>query len=77
MENEDIQSGQNILNDIKEDSRKEFNNLYGWLDLGLQVAKEIGSPYLEVVELPAINVLTLTSYLSAKVKQIEEQYKTR
>jgi hypothetical protein len=45
------------------------------LDLGLQVSKELGSPYLEVVELPAINVLTIASYLTAKVKQIQQNYK--
>jgi len=75
-EGEDPKADSDILSQINQDAKKEFNRVWGWVDLALNVSKEIQTPYLQCIELPVLHVLTLASYLIAKVKQLESKYKT-
>jgi hypothetical protein len=69
---EDIQS-QRL--DLTQEADKEFNDRFGLLDLAMQVAKESGVSYFEIIEHPSIHVLALSNYLIEKVKKIERENK--
>ena len=74
VEGEDEEDVQQRL-DLTAEADKEFNDRYGLLDLGMQVAKESGVSYFEIIEHPAIHVLGLCTYLIEKVKKIERENK--
>jgi hypothetical protein len=56
---------------LTEEADTEFSKVYGFLDLGMQVARESGVSYFEIIEQPCVHVLALSNYLIERVKKIE------
>jgi hypothetical protein len=73
---EDIQD-KRITEVINDGADLEFNQKYSYIDMAFNVAKEAGVSYFEIIEHPAIHVLSLTTYLIEKVKKIERDYKSK
>ncbi len=60
-----------IIQSIRQGVEDRFKKRWGFLDLAIQVAKETMTPYFQLVNEPAIAVLTLAGYLKDKVELIE------
>jgi hypothetical protein len=71
FEGEDEQPIQSSI--INDDN--EFQELYGWIELGIQVAKETGVSYFDVEDKPCIHVLSLATYLIDKCKKVQRDFK--
>jgi hypothetical protein len=72
---EDETDAENERLNLTEEADREFNTLYGFIDSAMQVAKECGISYFDIIEHPCIHVLGLSNYINEKAKKIETHIK--